>query len=648
MKHQSIFSLLAAVCIALPTQQPATAVPKPAQTSRASKTDKKNKKEKKGTKNGTASKNKKTKNTAKKKKATALSTEELAQKIFSPTEEQKQKAETYIERNGDIGLESAIKSDNDELVYAYLISGVNTGKALSTAIKYDKPKYVRLITSAPGIDINSIKCPGGPPLYEAAEAGKAACLKALLEVPGIDVNNGPGYNGRVLSTPLGGAAEHGHTECLKLLLAAPGINVNANQCALEFGAVYTALLGGHADCLKLLLAAEGIKTTSFPPLLLAVVSGNIQETKRLIKNGADVNQTWHNEWTTIPGWAIMGGQVECLKLLLASSNIDASQLLKIAALNNQLECLQYLLTLPNLSSNEKACRAALETAAGNGHLKCIKLLLSTPAITENTEACSVALRLAVSGSLYKSQASVSERYTEAVKLLRSIPNTNTDGISPLWLAYVSGNMDEVKKAINKGADVNIEDIEQTENKIIPLILAAQRGDIEMMKILLAAPGVNVNTTDAVQQTALYWAASGGSTECLKLLLKASGIDTNKSDPLAVAAISGHIECVKLLLTAPGINLANSTALHKVAVNGEFQLIRLLTDAGMNVNKADHRGNTPLHYAAKNGNIACVKRLLEAPGIDISKTNNMQKTPLDEAISGGHTDVANILKEASVK
>eukprot|EP00971_Amphidinium_carterae_P052256 1028722-Amphidinium_carterae.1 len=55
------------------------------------------------------------------------------------------------------------------------------------------------------------------------------------------------------------------------------------------------------------------------------------------------------------------------------------------------------------------------------------------------------------------------------------------------------------------------------------------------------------------------AAYKGHVECLKLLLKAPGVNAAQVNeksgwfPLNVAAYNGHVECLKLLLKAPGVN-----------------------------------------------------------------------------------------------
>ena len=186
-----------------------------------------------------------------------------------------------------------------------------------------------------------------------------------------------------------------------------------------------------------------------------------------------------------------------------------------------------------------------------------------------------------------------------------------------------------------GIDVNEDD---------PLGRAASIGHTEVVKLLLAAPGIDVN-----ESRALFDAAERGHTEMVKLLLAAPGIDVNERTPLARAACNGHTEVVKLLLAAPGIDVNKEhyfgRPLTKAAQKGHTEIVKLLLAApGIDVN-VNNDDETPLWQAAGRGHTEIVKLLLAAPGIDVNRANKSGSTPLSNAAYYGHTEIVKLLRAA---
>lgn len=106
------------------------------------------------------------------------------------------------------------------------------------------------------------------------------------------------------------------------------------------------------------------------------------------------------------------------------------------------------------------------------------------------------------------------------------------------------------------------------DQVEALLWATKKGSIKEVEALIAQ-GVDVNAQNSSGQRALHMASKKGHTDIVKLLLAQPGIDVNASAYLSryrgtndlgttalhEAAYEGHADIVKLLLTHPGIDLS---------------------------------------------------------------------------------------------
>ena len=91
--------------------------------------------------------------------------------------------------------------------------------------------------------------------------------------------------------------------------------------------------------------------------------------------------------------------------------------------------------------------------------------------------------------------------------------------------------------------------------------------------------------------------------------------------------------------------SENTALLLAGKFGAVSALRSLMDAGANVDKANAKGATPLYYAAKYGKDECVEILLKAGAVKESRIHSSGLTPYLVAKKYGRTTCASLLEKA---
>lgn len=146
--------------------------------------------------------------------------------------------------------------------------------------------------------------------------------------------------------------------------------------------------------------------------------------------------------------------------------------------------------------------------------------------------------------------------------------------------------------------------------------AARDGDIDEVRKLIAA-GTDVNVPEPDGTSALLWAAHQSSPDLVRLLVKA-GADVNAANGFGV------------------------TPLLEAARYGDADTIRALLDGGADLATAVREGETPLMAAARAGSAAAVQLFIER-GADVNAVEALQEqTALMWAAAEGHLDVVDVL------
>jgi uncharacterized protein len=149
-------------------------------------------------------------------------------------------------------------------------------------------------------------------------------------------------------------------------------------------------------------------------------------------------------------------------------------------------------------------------------------------------------------------------------------------------------LEEVKVLIAQGGNVNdMDNMRRT-----PLILAAWKGNTDIIRILLSANAdSNVRAMD--QFTALHFAAQAGHVDSVKLLAKKNKsllnarISKGQKSALHLAASKGHLEVVKALI-ALGADVHGKTSHGQTAADlaGDPEIKRFLTASSSSEVRAD--------------------------------------------------------------
>jgi ankyrin repeat protein len=173
-----------------------------------------------------------------------------------------------------------------------------------------------------------------------------------------------------------------------------------------------------------------------------------------------------------------------------------------------------------------------------------------------------------------------------------------------------GTLQAVKKRLAEAPDL-VKAV-RVRDGVTALMLAASNGHIDVVKALIQE-GANINLQDNGGRTALDLALKKNHTAIVDFLLKRVAAADKES--LIKAATSGDIERVKVLIAAGAdvdfqrvIN--GFTALIYAAQKGYTHIVEALLRAGANVNAKNKNGHTALMRAAEKDNPAIIEMLLQ--------------------------------------
>ncbi|KAI5762929.1 RNASEL protein [Gulo gulo luscus] len=290
------------------------------------------------------------------------------------------------------------------------------------------------------------------------------------------------------------AVKEGNIELLQQLLEG-GAEVNF-QDEWGWSPLHNAVQSCRVDMVNLLLhyGADPClkKKNEATPFIIAGIVGNVELLKLFLSKGADVNECDANGFTAFMEAAV-NGEKEALKFLY----------------ENGAEVNLGRKTKENQKRLRKGGATALMDAAENGHADILKILLDE--MGADVKACDNMGRNAL------------------IYAFRNSDDRNVEDITRLLLHH--------------GADVNV----RGEKGKTPLILAVERGHLDLVQMLLEQEHIEIDDTDSEGKTALLLAVELKLKKIAQLLCN-KGASTDCGDLVMIARRNYDSPLVKLLLS----------------------------------------------------------------------------------------------------
>ncbi|XP_036210639.1 protein phosphatase 1 regulatory subunit 12B isoform X6 [Myotis myotis] len=244
-------------------------------------------------------------------------------------------------------------------------------------------------------------------------------------------------------------------------------------------------------------------------------------------------------------------------------------------------------------------------------------------------------------------AACSSGDTDEVKRLLArgadINTANVDGLTALHQACIDENFDMVKFLVENRADVNRQDNEGW----TPLHAAASCGYLNIAEYFLSH-GASVSIVNSEGEVPSDLAEEPAMKDLLLEQVKKQGVDLEQARKEEEQQMlqdsrqwlnSGKIEDTRQARSG-------ATALHVAAAKGYSEVLRLLIQAGYDLDVQDHDGWTPLHAAAHWGVKEACSILAEAL-CNMDVRNKLGQTPFDVADEGLVEHLEMLQKQQSV-
>lgn len=440
-----------------------------------------------------------------------------------------------------------------------------------------------------------------------------------------------------------------------------------------------------------LLSAASVSAAGDLRLLEAVKGGDKESARSLLKQRADVNAS-EADGATALHWAAHRDDLETVDLLIrAGAKVNAANdygvtPLALACVNRNAALVAKLLAAganPNAATGTG--QTVLMTCSRTGATEAVKALLARGADVNAKEARrgQTALMWALAGKhsdvalvLVEHGADVHARSKMTVLPETAIRNLGgadrlpypapKGGFTPLLFAAQQGDLDSARMLLAAGADVN----ESTPEEGAALVVASASGH-EALAIFLLEKGANPNATDGFGVAPLHYAAGKGVSTLLGVRYDPSYRQQPTDLPQLAKALlargaNANAQITKGFKRGPdGIpfSMVGATPFFLAAVSADAELLRVLLAGGANPRLLTEEKATPLMAAAmaactgtcpyagaNRDNEEDARNALEAvhvaveAGVDVNATNSDGQTALHAAAFTGADAIVQFLAD----
>ncbi|WOI21813.1 ankyrin repeat domain-containing protein [Nonlabens ulvanivorans] len=411
------------------------------------------------------------------------------------------------------------------------------------------------------------------------------------------------------------------------------IDVKAGNDATELNrnafdaTIYAMLEKANDDVVKYLLSFEGNtidKKTHDSRIYLhwAAYAGQVKIVNYLLEKGSSVTELDSHGYTPL-AFAANAGQKNTAIFesfeeygvnLLAEKNENGANLLLLVApaLATEVELSYFINKGFSLDSKDAINNGIFNYAAKKGNVDFLKLLVAKGVDYKslNSKGGNAVLytSFGTRGSSYDVEMF---KYLESLGIAINVVGDN--GRNPLHrIAYRSNDLSLLQYFIDKGVDINLQD----NGGDSPFMNAANSNTLQVVKYLY--PKVkNINAKDQNGRSALAMAVNRNTPEVVEFLL-------NKNAAIEMVDTQNNTLAYYLL----NAYKANNT--------GSFEAkLKLLLDRGLSMRTVQNNGNTLLHIATLNNDLALLKRLASFD-IDINTKNDDGYTVLQIAAMKAHS------------